>query len=1102
MRADVLARLSFRGSGPSKPHFRCSHQGRPEHLGSAIGAIVQELESRLLLSAAVSASLIKTVNPDLADAYPEYLTASTNELYFAANNTQLWKTDGTPAGTRMLPNPVSGTLTNLTDVNGKVFFEDSVSYGPGGDATSLVRTDGTAAGTFVLANVDGYSPITTVNGLAYFFGSIGGTTGLYKSDGTAGGTVFVAQVAAAYSATESNGELFFTIANTLWKSDGTTAGTVEIETLAGAQARVVSGNGRLFIMTSSSPSNPLAAESLWVSDGTAAGTSQVEAFQGAIGPPAIWNGAVYFSVDNNFHSSQLGIWKTDGTPAGTLLVVNVPRLDGTATFGVLNNALYFVAGSADNQWEGLWRTDGTAHGTSDVTSILGNATLWAGQLVTFDGNLYFSADDGKHGIEVWRSDGTAAGTEQVTQVNSTLNQNTLIPAAITIGDETYFSLKETYVWGDEGLWETDGTAAGTMLVPNAPMDANDPVNADGTLYFVGNHAVWKSDGTAAGVVLVDQFPASIDVGDLVPIGNEVYFATSGPDQPFVRTIYRTDGTAAGTQQLAQLTGGVMNGAGNTLFFTSGNSDNQMELEKIDPGSGQVVLLQTFAGPIAQYADLTAVGDQAYFLADDGVHGEGIWEVSATTAPVMVYAPGTHGNGNGFKSDLYDFDNALYFSDPAVAAGLFRVDPNTLQASQVSTYTASNMIAANGMLYFQQSQEVPLYSQAAIEVTNGQPSPYLNAIGVSADVSGGLTFPTYSYSTDQLLAYDNQLYFIATPYTPPPADPDPYAPIPAPNQQLWQVNGTVATLADPAEGSIGWTADALLGSTSNGMVFLGSDPQHGEQLWVLSGKGGTSSPSPVVLPSPPTVPTVPPPPTVGSALQTPSTLLPALGKVSLPSDVVAGSPLGVNVPVVVTNTGAAIRGKITVDLFADTGTNLTANQVLLSTKSRSASLKTNQKAPFAFNVKSLPAVLQDGSYHLIAEVIDPAGDTNAVATSQTVQVAARVVQPLVAVSAVTPLAIAPARGGSVVVTVTNTGNVAASGGTITLSLSSDGKTSLPGLTLDTVQKGLAIPAGKSRRFVLRFRIPRDLVAGTYFPSVLVSLDGMSAMKTGNSAFTVK
>jgi hypothetical protein len=244
-----------------------------------------------------------------------------------------------------------------------------------------------------------------------------------------------------------------------------------------------------------------------------------------------------------------------------------------------------------------------------------------------------------------------------------------------------------------------------------------------------------------------------------------------------------------------------------------------------------------------------------------------------------------------------------------------------------------------------------------------------------------------------------------------------------------------------------------------------------------------------------------PVTVAAAPPVASTLVPTLGKVSLPSTAVVGGKLAARVPVVVSNQGSDLKGKVTVDLFADTGTTLDGNQELVTSQTQTLSLKAGKTHPFTLNVRSLPATLPVGTYYLLAEVTDPSGDTNVVATTQTVQVAAPFVQPAATVLSVPPHAIAPNRFGSVSVSITNDGNVASSALTATLSPSSDGNTPVPGVTLDTLQVRAVIQPGKKRIFILRFKVPSTMAAGTYFPYVLISLDGVTTTAIGGSTFTV-
>jgi hypothetical protein len=164
---------------------------------------------------------------------------------------------------------------------------------------------------------------------------------------------------------------------------------------------------------------------------------------------------------------------------------------------------------------------------------------------------------------------------------------------------------------------------------------------------------------------------------------------------------------------------------------------------------------------------------------------------------------------------------------------------------------------------------------------------------------------------------------------------------------------------------------------------------------------------------------------------PSPLVPTLGKVTLPRSVVAGAKLKAKIAVVVTNRQAnAFLGNITINIFADTGTSLDGNQVLVTSLTKKVSLKADKEKTFSFSIKSLPPALADGTYHLLAQVVDPSGATNVAATTQTIQVAEAFIQPVVTVGAVAPAGIAPGKSGSIIVTLTNTGNVAAGGLEIT------------------------------------------------------------------------
>jgi hypothetical protein len=237
--------------------------------------------------------------------------------------------------------------------------------------------------------------------------------------------------------------------------------------------------------------------------------------------------------------------------------------------------------------------------------------------------------------------------------------------------------------------------------------------------------------------------------------------------------------------------------------------------------------------------------------------------------------------------------------------------------------------------------------------------------------------------------------------------------------------------------------------------------------------------------------------------TTSALVPTFGRVSLASTNVAGQKLNAKVPVVITNQGSNFKGNYTVNIFADTIPSLDGNQVpITSLTKKNVALKSNKGQPLNFNVKSLPSTLPDGTYYLLAEVVDSTGATNMMATTQTVQVAAPFITPAVIVAAVAPASIALNKTSSILITVTNDGNVAATGVVIALSPSADSVSPVTGVTLATFRSvGVKILPNKSKTFRLHFKVTNTLAAGSYQPYVAVSLSGISTTVVGSMSFTV-
>jgi hypothetical protein len=242
--------------------------------------------------------------------------------------------------------------------------------------------------------------------------------------------------------------------------------------------------------------------------------------------------------------------------------------------------------------------------------------------------------------------------------------------------------------------------------------------------------------------------------------------------------------------------------------------------------------------------------------------------------------------------------------------------------------------------------------------------------------------------------------------------------------------------------------------------------------------------------------------VTAAVPAPSTAVPVLGRVVLPASVIVGAAFRARVPVVVTNGGSSLTGKFTINLYADLNTAFDGNQVLLAVLHPRLTLKGGKTHAFTFNLRSLPRTLAKGTYHLLVQVIDPTGASSLAATTQTIQLAAPTVILNVSPRAVLPSTIAVNKSGSIIVTITNTGNSVARGVlNLILSPSADGISPVPGITLAHLTQRVQIGIHRTAALRLHFKVTSATPAGTYFPYVSATLGGVSDAVVGNKQFTL-
>jgi ELWxxDGT repeat protein len=280
----------------------------------------------------------------------------------------------------------------------------------------LWRSDGTPEGTrFVTDTPNGPdypASFTAFKGAAYFFAQGGARhIGLWRTDGTPAGTVLIQWVSEGDwtpHVVKMNDQLLFAIAWAVWRSDGTQAGTVKMVDLPGPADDLVQLDGRLFLACDSYERRQY---ELWRSHGSEPGTVLVHTFSGATYEYAGWKpqlttlgSQLFFASDDGTHGDEL--WRSDGTPEGTTLVADInpgPAASRPAQLLAFDDQLFFFADDGLHGSE-LWKSDGTSEGTRLVRDICrgasGSSSGASGWGVAGSVAL-FAANDGASGSELW-----------------------------------------------------------------------------------------------------------------------------------------------------------------------------------------------------------------------------------------------------------------------------------------------------------------------------------------------------------------------------------------------------------------------------------------------------------------------------------------------------------------------------------------------------------------------------------------------------------------------------------------------------------------------------------------------------------------------------
>ncbi len=301
---------------------------------------------------------------------------------------ELWRTDGTPAGTTLVKDIYPGGSVHrakssyprfLTDVAGTLLFvADDPAHGP-----ALWRSDGTADGTILVKDfMPGSSGSNEATGNLR---ALGAKVFLFADDGVHGSEP--------------------------WISDGSEEGTLSLGDLRpgaegcfGLYYESLAHGGLVYFVAD----DGVHGAEPWRSDGTPQGTAMLRDVWPGAGSSSprgftVSGGRVFFFADDQVRGLQP--WRSDGTTAGTEMLREIRERDAsswaTLEMADVNGTLYLSIDDADHGHE-LWLSDGTLEGTMLAADLVaGPQSSYPHQLTNASGRLYFSAFDPDRGRELW-----------------------------------------------------------------------------------------------------------------------------------------------------------------------------------------------------------------------------------------------------------------------------------------------------------------------------------------------------------------------------------------------------------------------------------------------------------------------------------------------------------------------------------------------------------------------------------------------------------------------------------------------------------------------------------------------------------------------------
>jgi ELWxxDGT repeat protein len=391
-------------------------------------------------------------------------------------------------------------------------------------------------------------------------------------------------------------------------------------------------------------------------------------------------------------------------------------------------------------------------------------------MVQCNGALYIIGRLEAHlGFKLIQSDGTAAGTKILTDTHVyTLGSNPR--DFVSVNGLVFFRTfpdPYNYAWPSEDdyegvdLYRTDGTEAGTFRMPGWFQEWNEMEPVGNALFYTAENGGWelnKTDGTNTTTITIGSTGEGRPT-NLTAVGNTLYYTNA------FAQLWKTDGTSQGTVMMKDFFSikSITNVEGKA-FILAETSAGGLELWRTN-ASGAVVRIKTIrtsAAIHAMYNPTTTRGHILYFVANDGIHGNEIWETDGTSSGTFMlrdlspHDPANNYDGEGdIRSMVYTNGSLIVNAldqDALWAIHTYSTSSKMWRTTRVGDEAASPLIAVNNKAFFVSDRKLFAVDGSATLV-------HLTDIG--------------AYEQLAYAVIGNHLYISSAPYT----------------HELWRTDGT-------------------------------------------------------------------------------------------------------------------------------------------------------------------------------------------------------------------------------------------------------------------------------------------------------------------------